>query len=58
MTTVSAPGLTAVALSCSLKPSPAPSSSELLATQILDQLAKEGVAGESFVAWTTTSSQV
>jgi multimeric flavodoxin WrbA len=46
MTTVSAPGLTAVALSCSLKPSPAPSSSELLATQILDQLAKEGVAGE------------
>ncbi|MCF8587810.1 flavodoxin family protein [Gordonia liuliyuniae] len=36
--------LRAVALICSLKPSPAPSSTELLASQVLDQLAGHGVA--------------
>lgn len=39
--------LTAVALVCTLKPSPAPSSSELLASQLLEQLKANGVAGES-----------
>lgn len=39
--------LTAVALVCTLKPSPAPSSSELLAGQLLDALAAHGVTGES-----------
>ena len=39
--------LTAVALVCTLKPSPAPSSSELLARQLLDSLAAHGVEGES-----------
>lgn len=39
--------LTALALVCSLKPSPAPSSTELLAQQVLDQLAELGVAGSS-----------
>jgi multimeric flavodoxin WrbA len=39
--------LTAVALVCTLKPSPAPSSSELLASQLLEQLKVHGVAGES-----------
>jgi multimeric flavodoxin WrbA len=38
--------LRALALVCSLKPSPAPSSSELLARQVLDELAKHGVTGE------------
>jgi multimeric flavodoxin WrbA len=38
--------LTALALVCSLKPSPAPSSSDLMARQILDQLAKHGVTGD------------
>lgn len=38
--------LTALALVCSLKPSPAPSSSVLLATQILDELAVHGVSGD------------
>ena len=37
--------LTAFALVCSLKPSPARSSSELMATQVLDALAKHGVTG-------------
>ncbi|HEV7656081.1 MAG TPA: NAD(P)H-dependent oxidoreductase [Mycobacteriales bacterium] len=37
--------LTAFALVCSLKPSPDRSSSELLATQVLDALAKHGVTG-------------
>jgi multimeric flavodoxin WrbA len=36
----------ALALVCSLKPSPAPSSSELLARQVLDALAGHGVTGE------------
>jgi multimeric flavodoxin WrbA len=38
--------LTALALVCSLKPSPAPSSSDLLARQILEELAKHGVTGD------------
>ena len=39
--------LRALALVCSLKPSPAPSSSEKLAGQILDALGKHGVSGET-----------
>jgi multimeric flavodoxin WrbA len=39
--------LTALALVCTLKPSPAPSSSQLLAQQVLDALAEHGVTGES-----------
>jgi multimeric flavodoxin WrbA len=38
--------LTALALVCSLKPSPAPSSSDLMARQILEELAKHGVTGD------------
>lgn len=38
-------GLTAVALVCSLKPSPARSSSELLAQQVLDRMKSDGVSG-------------
>jgi hypothetical protein len=38
--------LKALALVCSLKPSPAPSSSQLLATQVLDALAAQDVSGE------------
>jgi multimeric flavodoxin WrbA len=38
--------LTALAISCTLKPSPAASSSDLLATQILDALADHGVTGD------------
>lgn len=38
--------LRAFALVCSLKPSPARSSSELLARQVLDALAEHGVTGE------------
>ncbi|MCZ2860487.1 flavodoxin family protein [Blastococcus sp. VKM Ac-2987] len=37
--------LRALALVCSLKPSPAPSSSDLIARQILGELAKHGVTG-------------
>lgn len=37
--------LTALAITCTLKPSPAESSSDLLATQILDALADHGVTG-------------
>lgn len=40
------PTLRVLALVCSLKPSPAPSSSELLARQVLDELAKHGVTGD------------
>ena len=40
------PSLRALALVCSLKPSPAPSSSEKLARQVLDELAKHGVTGD------------
>src|SRR5690606_3622406 len=39
--------LRAVALVCSLKSSPEPSSSELLAGQVLDALAGHGVKGDS-----------
>ena len=39
--------LKALALVCSLKASPAESSSELIARQVLDRLAGHGVAGES-----------
>jgi multimeric flavodoxin WrbA len=39
--------LTAVALVCTLKPSPEPSSSELMAKQVLAALAEHGVSGES-----------
>ncbi|MFS6530001.1 NAD(P)H-dependent oxidoreductase [Microbacterium aurugineum] len=38
--------LSAVAVSCTLKPSPATSSSDLLATQVLDALAAHGVTGD------------
>lgn len=38
--------LRALALVCSLKPSPAPSSSQLMAQQVLDELASHSVAGE------------
>ncbi len=37
--------LRALALVCSLKPSPAPSSSDLIARQVLEQLGKRGVSG-------------
>ena len=39
--------LTALALNCTLSPSPASSSSELLATQVLDALAEHGVTGST-----------
>src|SRR5919112_259032 len=39
--------LTALALICSLTPSPAPSSSELMARHVLDELAAHGVGGSS-----------
>jgi multimeric flavodoxin WrbA len=39
--------LRALALVCSLRPSPAPSSSEKLAGEILDELAGHGVTGET-----------
>ncbi|WP_109471922.1 flavodoxin family protein [Ornithinimicrobium cavernae] len=38
--------LTALALTCSLKPSPAESSTDLLAQQLLDKLAEHGVTGD------------
>ncbi|WP_460933054.1 flavodoxin family protein [Phycicoccus ginsengisoli] len=38
--------LTALALTCSLKPSPAESSTDLLTRQLLEELAKHGVQGE------------
>jgi multimeric flavodoxin WrbA len=46
-TSMTAPApLRALALVCSLKPSPAPSSSELMARQVLAELAKHGVSGD------------
>ena len=39
--------LTAIALVCSLKPSPAPSSSELIAEHVCEQLRAQGVTTES-----------
>jgi multimeric flavodoxin WrbA len=41
-----APSLRALALVCTLKPSPAPSSSDLIARQVLDALGEHGVSGE------------
>jgi multimeric flavodoxin WrbA len=41
------PDLTAFALICSLTPSPAPSSSDLMARHILDQFAERGIATSS-----------
>ncbi|WP_314651021.1 NAD(P)H-dependent oxidoreductase [uncultured Microbacterium sp.] len=38
--------LTALAITCTLKPSPAESSSDLMATQILDALQEHGVTGD------------
>ena len=38
--------LRALALVCSLKPSPAPTSSELMARQVLDELGRHGVTGD------------
>lgn len=38
--------LTALAISCTLKPSPAESSADLLSTQLLDALSDHGVTGE------------
>jgi multimeric flavodoxin WrbA len=38
--------LTALALTCTLKPSPAPSSSDLIASQVLGELSDRGVPGE------------
>src|SRR5688572_5607873 len=38
--------LRALALVCSLKASPAPSSSDLMARQVLEELAKHGVTGD------------
>ena len=40
------PDLTALVLSCTLKPSPAESSATLLGTQVLDALGSHGVTGE------------
>lgn len=44
--TASPQPLSALALVCSLKASPAPSSSDLMARQILEELGKHGVTGE------------
>ncbi len=41
------PNLTALSLVCSLKPSPAPSSSELIAEHLQAELQKYGVTGET-----------
>lgn len=43
-----APTLTALALTCTLKSSPEPSSSDLIATQVLDELRGHGVTGDLF----------
>lgn len=45
--TRSAPALTALALNCTLTPSPGESSTQLLADQVLEALGGHGVAGES-----------
>jgi multimeric flavodoxin WrbA len=47
MTASAQSSLTAVALVCSLKPSPAPSSSELIAEHVCEQLRDAGVTTES-----------
>lgn len=46
MTSATGQRLRAVALICTLKKSPAPSSSELMADQVLEQLGKAGADGE------------
>lgn len=46
MSSAATQSLRAIALVCSLKKSPAPSSSELLAGQLLDELRSAGVEGE------------
>lgn len=46
MTSAPQPTLTALAVTCSLKPSPAPSSTDLLAQQLLDALQEHGVGGD------------
>ncbi|MET1015284.1 MAG: NAD(P)H-dependent oxidoreductase [Leifsonia flava] len=38
--------ITVLALNCSLKPSPAPSSTDLIVRQVLDLFAADGIAGE------------
>jgi hypothetical protein len=47
MSSAATQSLRAIALVCSLKKSPAPSSSELLADQLLDQLRSAGIEGEN-----------
>lgn len=47
MTDSPRPPLTAIALVCSLKPSPAPSSSELIAEHVCERLRDQGVKTES-----------
>ncbi len=44
---MTAPALTAVALVCTLRPSPARSSSDLIARQVLEALGTHGVTGET-----------
>lgn len=46
MSSAATQSLRAIALVCSLKKSPAPSSSELIADQLLDQLRSAAVEGE------------
>lgn len=48
MTTTQTPqaGLTALAITCSLKPTPAASSTDLLSRQLLDALGEHGVSGD------------
>ena len=50
--------LTALALVYSLEPSPARSSSELIAKHLQEQLEPYGVTGEFSAAWISTSSPV
>ena len=47
MTTPTTEPLTALAITCSLKPSPEPSSAERLAEQVLDALGQHGVQGSA-----------
>ncbi len=46
--TTSTPPLRALALVCTLSPSPSESSSQLIADQVMAELAEHGVTGESF----------
>src|SRR4051812_46499796 len=47
--------LRALVLVCTLKPSPSDSSSQLLGSQVMDQLGKLGVTGESSASSTRAS---